>query len=119
MLTEIWGKPPHKDKIYQGVIAQELLEIAPDMVREIEMPVADKEGNIIRTEQVLEVDPNKFTYALINAVKELSATSEQQQKIIEELKAENENKVSVEEFEKLKSDFLEFKRREGQFFNKK
>lgn len=62
-----------EDVIYQGVIAQELQGIASDMVREI----------TVNNETYLEVDPNKFTYALINAVK-------QQQKIIKE----QDNKIS-------------------------
>lgn len=56
-------------RIYQGVIAQELQKIAPDMVREV----------IVNKVRYLEVDPNKFTYALINAVQE-------QQNLINELK---------------------------------
>ena len=77
-MTEIWGENEQtKGKVYQGVIAQELQKIAPDMVREVN--VAQKDGT--PGESFLEVDPNKFTYALINAVQE-------QQKQIDVLKAE-------------------------------
>ncbi|MEL6810960.1 MAG: tail fiber domain-containing protein [Bacteroidota bacterium] len=48
------------ERVYQGVIAQELQTIAPNMVRNV----------AIGAEVYLEVDPNKFTYALINAVKQ-------------------------------------------------
>jgi hypothetical protein len=91
-MAEIWGaRLDNEDRIYQGVIAQELQKIAPDMVREINTnenqnpedydydPSLQKESEIF-----LEVDPNKFTYALINAVKE-------QQVMIEQLKAEQAN----------------------------
>ena len=60
-----------KEQVFQGVIAQELQKIAPDMVREVQ----------VNSEKFLEVDPNKFTYALINAIK-------QQQIQIEQLKKE-------------------------------
>ncbi len=55
------------ERIYQGVIAQELQKIAPDMVREV---VVNKSNTKLESERFLEVDPNKFTYALINAVQE-------------------------------------------------
>ncbi|WP_452227507.1 tail fiber domain-containing protein [Lacinutrix cladophorae] len=64
-----------KNKIYQGVIAQELKIIAPDMVREISF----------ESEKFLEVDPNKFTYALINAVQEQQDEIEQQSAKIKKL----------------------------------
>jgi hypothetical protein len=77
-MTEIWGENEQtKGKVYQGVIAQDLQQIAPDMVREVNVPAKDGTAG----ENFLEVDPNKFTYALINAVQE-------QQKQIDELKAE-------------------------------
>lgn len=60
-MEKIWGTyKGTKNKVYQGVIAQDLQKIAPDMVRSVEL----------RDETYLEVDPNKFIYALINAVKE-------------------------------------------------
>jgi len=72
-----------RNKVYQGVIAQELRKIAPDMVSESRVIEKDKEGNIIKDKTILEVDPSKFTYTLINAIKE-------QQKMIDELKKEIE-----------------------------
>ena len=63
-----------RGQVYQGVIAQELQEIAPDMVSEVE---ADEQT-------YLQVDPNRFTYALINAV-------QQQQAEIEELRTMLQN----------------------------
>lgn len=86
-MQEIWGETKlEKNKIYQGVIAQELQEIAPDMVRSVTL--SDASGDDIdpastSSESFLEVDPNKFTYALINAVKE-------QQAIINALKSDQE-----------------------------
>jgi len=87
-MDEIWGlNEKTKDKVYQGVIAQELQKIAPDMVREVSLTENYEGENDKATttpaEAYLEVDPNKFTYALINAVQE-------QQAEISELKAENE-----------------------------
>ncbi len=85
-MAEIWGEDlQNKNRIYQGVIAQELQEIAPDMVREVNPESennpedADYVATTTKGETFLEVDPNKFTYALINAVQE-------QQVMIEELK---------------------------------
>lgn len=79
-MEEIWGESPAtKNRVYQGVIAQELQEIAPDMVQavvvgnEINVEDADYQGQTAELETYLEVDPNKFTYALINAVKEQQA----------------------------------------------
>jgi hypothetical protein len=86
-MQEIWGETKlEKNKIYQGVIAQELQEIAPDMVRSVTLSNAsgdDVDPSSTTSESFLEVDPNKFTYALINAVKE-------QQAIINTLKSDQE-----------------------------
>lgn len=83
-------------KIFQGVIAQELQLIAPDMVSEVDLhPLEDMEGadqteDPSESEKYLEVDPSKFTYALINAVQEQQETIESQEKTLTELKTENE-----------------------------
>lgn len=69
-------------KKYVGVIAQELNSISPDMVNEVE----------INGEIYLEVDPSKFTYALINAVKDHDKRIEAIKKEIEELKNQLEEK---------------------------
>jgi len=69
-------------KRYVGVIAQELDSIAPDMVNEVE----------IDGETYLEVDPSKFTYALINAVKEHDQRLDAIRKEIEQLKKRLEEK---------------------------
>jgi hypothetical protein len=89
-MQEIWGETKlEKNKIYQGVIAQELQEIAPDMVRSVTLSNASGDDvdpsstSSTTSESFLEVDPNKFTYALINAVKE-------QQAIINTLKSDQE-----------------------------
>lgn len=91
-MAEIWGENPRtKNRIYQGVIAQELQEIAPDMVRTVQLDNeqnpedADYDPTKVNndSESFLEVDPNKFTYALINAVQE-------QQAMIEQLKAQQQ-----------------------------
>ncbi|MGH1338382.1 MAG: tail fiber domain-containing protein [Aureispira sp.] len=94
-MDEIWGKDEaNKDRVYQGVIAQELQKIAPDMVREVSLQNeeraedSDYQATEEAEESFLEVDPNKFTYALINAVKEQQAMIEAQQAQIDELKAE-------------------------------
>ena len=57
-----WG-----DKTYVGLIAQELEEVVPSMVTEIEVQ------NI---NDFKEIDPNELTYMLINAVKELKAEND-------------------------------------------
>lgn len=91
-MAEIWGENKiEKNKIYQGVIAQELQEIAPDMVRSVTLNAASDDTidpSNTPSESFLEVDPNKFTYALINAVKE-------QQAIINQLKAEQEAAIKA------------------------
>jgi hypothetical protein len=56
---------------YVGVLAQELQKVAPEMVAEAEMELADgTKGNY------LSVDPSAFTYMLINAVQELKMENE-------------------------------------------
>lgn len=69
-----WGTDP-----FVGVIAQELETILPSMVKGIKM------GNL---DDFRQVDPNEFTYLLINSVKELNGMMEKQQKEIEILKEE-------------------------------
>jgi len=83
-MKQLLGKNRSIDtRIYQGVIAQELQKIAPDMVREV----------IMNKERFLEVDPNKFTYALINAIQE-------QQKMINKQQDEiNIQKTKIEHLE--------------------
>jgi len=63
--------------VYQGVIAQELIKIAPDMVTPTEVSYIN-DDNKSTTRTYLQVNTTKFTYALINATQE-------QQKQIEEL----------------------------------
>ncbi len=69
--------------IYQGVIAQELELISPDMVEKKEVNYIDASGKEVSS-SFLQVDPSKFTYTLINATKE-------QQDLIESLN----NKVEL------------------------
>jgi len=82
-LKAIWGEDKSiTGKVYQGVIAQDLQKIAPDMVRSVTV-----KNKIDATEEnYLEVDPNKFTYALINAVKEQQTIIESQQLELEAVK---------------------------------
>lgn len=94
-MEEIWGASASTEgKIYQGVIAQELQKIAPDMVNEVTVgnevnaDDADFDGIIPATETFLEVDPNKFTYALINAVKEQQVMIEKLEKELEAVKTQ-------------------------------
>jgi hypothetical protein len=99
-MEEIWGKDEeNKGRVYQGIIAQDLQKIASDMVREVSV-IKDGENEEQTTESFLEVDPNKFTYALINAVQEQQKTIESQQKDIEQYKSElkslNERMIQVE-----------------------
>lgn len=106
-MKEVWGENEAIDgHVYQGVIAQELQKIAPDMVREVTINApensedADFTGNSREAERYLEVDPNKFTYALINAVQEQQEMIEDQRKKMSEL--EKENAVQKAELEALK-----------------
>lgn len=72
------------DKTYVGVIAQELQEVAPFMVKEFK----GDDG-----ETYLNVDPSAFNFILINAVQE-------QQQMIEDLKAQlAEEKAENKSFE--------------------
>lgn len=96
LMTEIWGENPGiKGKVYQGVIAQELQKIAPDMVNEVSLEQAGSpddhdyvESSDPAKESYLEVDPNKFTYALINAVQEQQEIIENQNTEIQTVKDE-------------------------------
>gem|GEM_PF-477761 len=69
------GKLGYSDEpTYIGIVAQELQEVAPDMVTQFQ----GKDGN-----EYLRVDPSAFNFMLINAVQE-------QQQMIEELQTQNE-----------------------------
>jgi len=68
-------------KLYQGVIAQELQNIAPDMVTETHILLNPDDPE----SKLLSVDPSKLTWTLINAVQE-------QQEIIQRQKV-NEEKM--------------------------
>jgi hypothetical protein len=75
---QIFGKNPAiKNKEYRGVMAQELQLIAPDMVDSVEVNYKNETGELI-TKNILQVDPNKFTYALINATQEQQIIIEEQ-----------------------------------------
>ncbi len=63
-----------------GVIAQELQKVSPYMVKDYSTPE--------NPEKYLTVDPNAFTYMLINSVKELDETVQKQQQKIESQQAE-------------------------------
>lgn len=78
-LAELWGMDANiEGQVFQGVIAQDLQKIAPDMVRSVRPRDAQ--------ESFLEVDPNKFTYALINAVQQQQEIIERQQVELEQMK---------------------------------
>lgn len=92
-MRDLVGPNPTVDgRVFQGVIAQDLQKIAPDMVHSVsfDKPAnpndADYTDEKVETEEYLEVDPSKFTYALINAVKEQQEMIDDQKKEIEELK---------------------------------
>jgi len=96
-MRELVGENESTDgKVFQGVIAQELREIAPDMVNEVELhPMEDAtdfdpDSTPAEMGKYLEVDPSKFTYALINAVQEQQETILEQSKEIKVLDTENE-----------------------------
>lgn len=107
-MREIWGASESVNgKEFQGVIAQELQKIAPDMVNEVAVGEyhnpedADYDGEPRESESYLEVDPNKFTYALINAVQEQQEMIEAQSDQMTELEKENaDQKKEIEELKK-------------------
>ncbi len=92
----IFGKNKKiEGKVYQGVIAQDLQKIAPDMVSNIKLSKTksndiDYDKTVKRDNKAipyLKVDPSKFTYALINSVQTQQKQILQQQKEIDELKS--------------------------------
>lgn len=95
-MTEVFGESHEEEgKVYQGVIAQELQKIAPDMVREVSVvnnPNPEDADYVVEVqkpeETYLEVDPNKFTYALINAVQEQQEIINNQEAELEQIKRE-------------------------------
>ncbi|MCT4582308.1 MAG: tail fiber domain-containing protein [Flavobacteriales bacterium] len=84
-LWDVFGENESiKNETYQGIIAQELEEIAPEMVKHIMVDYIDDNGKK-QTQEILNVDTNKFTYALINSTKEQQAIIESQALKIKEL----------------------------------
>lgn len=81
--TIFGGGKSLNNHIYQGVVAQELKLVSPDMVTEKKVTYINESGENVSS-TFLQVDPSKFTYTLINATKE-------QQVLIESL----ENKVTL------------------------
>ena len=82
------GDGTSTSKKFQVVIAQELQIIAPDMVRVINTDVndtADADGGspVLSSKDYLEVDPSKFTCALINSVQQQEQIETQQEEIDE------------------------------------
>lgn len=91
--TELFGEGNGNatTKVFQGVIAQDLQKIAPDMVTTVNTDVDnsnDADGGSAKSNggQFLQVDSSKFTYALINSVQEQQKQLDAQQKEIDELK---------------------------------
>ena len=82
------------DKQYIGVIAQDLIEVAPYMVEESNFwqEVVEDENGVERIvkegEKFYTVDPSAFTYILINSVQEQQSIIESQKAEIDELKAQ-------------------------------
>ena len=82
------------DKQYIGVIAQDLIEVAPYMVEESNFwqEVVEDENGVERIvkegEKFYTVDPSAFTYILINSVQEQQIIIESQKAEIDELKAQ-------------------------------
>jgi hypothetical protein len=70
------------DKQFVGVLAQDMLQIAPYMVGAF--TYQDSTG---KTEQYLDYDPNALSYILVNSVKELDQKYAKQ---VESLQAENQ-----------------------------
>ena len=64
---------------YIGVIAQEIQETAPYMIKTVKMKLDTSDAE---STELLEFDPNALWYIMINAIKELKTENEQ-------LKAEN------------------------------
>ena len=103
---QLFGKNDEvRQSVYTGVIAQELKEIAPNMVKSIEVNQHDGNGNVIGTQDVLEVDPSNFTYLLINGYKK------QQQQIVDmqkQLEAQQQQMqlllLKLSEIEKAKTE---------------
>lgn len=60
--------PAFRDRWYTGLIAQEVQQVAPEMVSTYRLQYPGD-----RLEEVLAVNPNDLTYMLINAVKDLDA----------------------------------------------
>ena len=81
-------KVTDNSKEYVGIIAQEVKEVAPYMIRDITL--TDKNGEEIEGEDYLAVNPNAFIYMLINSTKEQQNTIESQQATIEKLQQEME-----------------------------
>lgn len=87
---------PTNDRVHIGLIAQEVMEYAPEMVmknkyQEIESTYSSETGTVekvISEEEYLSVDPSELTYILINSVKEQQKLIEEQQLAIEALEAE-------------------------------
>jgi len=89
---EIWGQNEKiKNKVYQGVIAQDLIKIAPDMVNEVNIHEEyindDDKSKSASNESFYEVDPSKFTFALINAVKDQQEIIENQRSLLDDLQS--------------------------------
>ena len=86
-------------------------EIAPDMVQEVSLTEnydgASDKATTTPPETFLEVDPNKFTYALINAVQEQQEIIEQQNNEIDAIKAELEDSRKQNAAVKAKQEALE------------
>ena len=93
---EFGDSPEIRGKVFQGVIAQDLQKIAPDMVTTVKLersevvkPEDDKSPKeyVGVDAEYLQVDPSKFTYALINSVKELNEKNQQLEEKVNALEA--------------------------------
>ena len=69
------------DRLHVGLIAQELEQVAPELVGKYDFVQEDIDRNIVEEEEYYYVDENAIKYMLVNAVKE-------QQEMIKELQNE-------------------------------
>lgn len=83
------------DEEFVGIIAQEMNEIAPYMIK----PYIIYDDAKKETREYLSYDPNALFYILINSVKELAATNDHLNKELKEIK--NQNQAIIERLDQI------------------
>ena len=83
------------ERRHVGVYAQDLQQIAPDLVAESIYKEEDELGNVISEETFLEIDDTAIKYMIINAVKEQQEIIDNQEKQIRELQAQLERVIEL------------------------